>query len=93
MILDVHPVHFPDVTFSKAIENNEKASFMCHVLPDRTKVAKEPRDWIRKKIEPSWEISDSFISKYISMKREEIQEGNKKEDGVDLLTFYINEDD
>lgn len=55
--------------------------------------SKEPRDWIRKKIEPSWEISDSFISKYISMKREEIREGNKKEDGGDLLTFYINEDD
>lgn len=55
--------------------------------------SKESRDWIRKKIEPSWEISDSFISKYISMKREEIREGNKKEDGVDLLTFYINEDD
>ncbi|KAK6118416.1 hypothetical protein DH2020_047833 [Rehmannia glutinosa] len=86
-------VDFPDVPFSKALDDAEESIFMRHVLPE--KVWKLQR-WIgvggERKLSEAWKVLDSVICRYIDMKREEmIKSGvNYSIDGVDLLTSYMN---
>ncbi|KAL7144098.1 hypothetical protein ABFS83_08G236000 [Erythranthe nasuta] len=95
-------VDLPEVPFSKAMDDVEEAIFMRHVLPE--KIWKMLR-WLRvgseRKMSDGSKILDDVIGKYISKKRDELRDKEKKKkfieedenedgDGDDLLTSYIN---
>lgn len=83
---------FPDVPFSRAMDEAEEAIFMRHCLPES--VWKLER-WLgighERKLSRAWVVLDDVIGKYISMKREKLKcESNEvHEEGLDLLTSYI----
>ncbi|KAA8530941.1 hypothetical protein F0562_005600 [Nyssa sinensis] len=91
-------LELPDVPFSKAMDDAEEALVFCHVLPES--IWKFQR-WLgighEKRLSKAWATLDDTIAKYIGMKREEISKGTKleeeDEEGADLLTSYINEDE
>ncbi|KAG8383437.1 hypothetical protein BUALT_Bualt04G0013200 [Buddleja alternifolia] len=90
-------VDLPDVPFSKAMDDAEEAIFMRHVIPER--IWKLQR-WLgvgsEQKLSNARGVLDRVIGKYIAMKREELRKGGKimdhkkEEDGIDLLTSYMN---
>ncbi|KAL6558899.1 hypothetical protein OROMI_019249 [Orobanche minor] len=92
-------VDFPNVPFTKAMDDVEESIFMRHVVPE--KIWKLQR-WFgigrERKLSEAWRVLDSVINEYIAMKHEEIRkregvglvEHESEEDGVDLLTSYIN---
>ncbi|KAI3462002.1 hypothetical protein Pfo_018665 [Paulownia fortunei] len=91
-------VEFPDVPFSKAMDEAEEAIFMRHCLPESLwKLEKFLGIGHEKKLTRAWTVLDNVIGKYVSMKREEIGKSNKcnqdDEEGLDLLTSYINGDE
>ncbi|GFP93327.1 alkane hydroxylase mah1 [Phtheirospermum japonicum] len=92
-------VSFPDVPFSKAMDDAEESIFMRHVVPEW--LWKLMR-WLgiggERKLSEAWKVLDSVINGYIAMKREEMRKGGgdvgsmEREgvDGSDLLTCYMN---
>lgn len=93
-------VDFPDVPFSKAMDDAEEVLFLRHLLPEGLWKLQQ---WLgigpEKKLSRAWEILDQVIGKYITMKRQElIQNGGQSDDtndeqGLDLLTSYIHNND
>ncbi|KAA8530942.1 hypothetical protein F0562_005691 [Nyssa sinensis] len=91
-------VELPVVPFSKAMDDAEEALVFRHVLPES--IWKLQR-WLgighEKRLSKAWATLDDTIAKYIGMKREEMSKGTKleeeDEEGADLLTSYINEDE
>lgn len=88
-------IDFPDVSFSRALDDAEEAIAYRHILPET--IWKLQR-WLglgqEKKLGQSWKTLDHFIYKIISMKRRELSTGmvkNPKENaqGTDLLTSYV----
>ncbi|KAJ0097941.1 hypothetical protein Patl1_27750 [Pistacia atlantica] len=87
---------FPEVPFAKTVEEAEESIFYRHVVPER--VWKLQR-WLgigeEQKLKKSKEVTDRTILEYIQKKRVELSKGftvKEEEEGVDLLTSYINED-
>ncbi|THG19175.1 hypothetical protein TEA_023725 [Camellia sinensis var. sinensis] len=91
-------IDLPHVPFSKAMDDAEEAIFSRHIIPES--VWKLQR-WLgighEKKLRNARATLDHVIGKYISMKRDELRRGiksnDKEEDGVDLLTSYLNEEE
>ncbi|XP_010681237.2 alkane hydroxylase MAH1 [Beta vulgaris subsp. vulgaris] len=103
IVMDHDPISlsidFPSVPAIKALDDTEEAIFYRHVVP--TCVWKFLR-WLdvgeENKHRKAWQILDTFIYKYIAMKREELSNGRtpkNKEDtelSTDLLTLYIEQE-
>ncbi|GFQ03771.1 alkane hydroxylase mah1 [Phtheirospermum japonicum] len=89
-------VEFPDVPFSRAMDEAEEAIFMRHILPESVwKMGKWLGIGHEKKLSRAWAVLDDVIGEYVTMKRKELGEsgkrdGNEEEGGLDLLTSYIN---
>ncbi|XAR73282.1 hypothetical protein NMG60_11007199 [Bertholletia excelsa] len=85
-----------EVPFSKAMDDAEEAVLFRHVLPQS--IWKLQR-WLgfgpEKKLSKACKTLDNIIYKYLSMKRDELGRGMKvkEEEGVDLLTSYLKEDE
>ncbi|CAO2830526.1 unnamed protein product [Amaranthus hypochondriacus] len=86
---------FPDVPFSKALDDAEEAVAYRHVLPENFW---ELQKWLglgqAAKLSQAWKVLDHFIDKIISMKREELSlnvKDEKEEEGIDLLTSFLNQ--
>ncbi|KAL8494091.1 hypothetical protein ACS0TY_025035 [Phlomoides rotata] len=85
-------VNFPDVPFSKAMDDAEEAIFMRHVLPERVW---KLRRWLgigsERKLAEARVVLDEVIGRYITVKREELGRGGgvETEEAADLLTSYI----
>ncbi|KAL0292866.1 UNVERIFIED_CONTAM: Alkane hydroxylase MAH1 [Sesamum radiatum] len=89
---------FPDVPFSKAMDEAEEAILMRHCLPESLwKLGKLLGIGPEKKLSRAWAVLDDVIAKYVSMKREEMSKSNRcnedDDEGLDLLTSYINGDE
>ncbi|GAV75618.1 p450 domain-containing protein [Cephalotus follicularis] len=89
-------IEFPEVLFSKALTDAEEALFYRHVVP---KSIWKLQRWLgigeEKKMSKAWETLDDVITKYISMKRQELRNKNlsdNDEEGEDLLTSFMSED-
>ncbi|PSS36732.1 Alkane hydroxylase [Actinidia chinensis var. chinensis] len=87
----------PDVPFSKAMDEVGEAIFHRHVVPES--IWKFQR-WLgigpEEKLSKACKSLDSIIGKYIMTKRDELSRGIKmeeQEEGVDLLTSYLKEDE
>ncbi|XP_016470477.1 alkane hydroxylase MAH1-like [Nicotiana tabacum] len=90
-------IDFPDVPFSKAMDDAEEAILFRHALPE---IIWKLQRWLRigeeKKLIRARETLDYTLSKYISKKREKLKEGEnvkESEEGIDLLTFYLKEEE
>ncbi|CAN4106792.1 unnamed protein product [Withania somnifera] len=90
-------IDFPDVPFSKAMDDAEEAILFRHALPE---VIWKLQRWLRigeeNKMIRAQEILDYSINKYISKKREDLKKGSnfkESEEGFDLLTFYLKEEE
>nr|GLL26316.1 alkane hydroxylase MAH1-like [Ipomoea trifida] len=90
-------VDFPDVPFSKAMDDAEEVIFIRHLLPESLWKLQQ---WLgigpEKKLSRACEILDQVIGKYITMKRQEKLNSSSQgptqfdDEGHDLLTSYIN---
>ncbi|KAM3280993.1 alkane hydroxylase MAH1 [Capsicum chacoense] len=90
-------IDFPDVPFSKAMDDAEEVILFRHALPE---IVWKLQRWLRigeeKKMISARETLDYTIDKYISKKRKYVKEGGdlkESEEGFDLLTFYLKEED
>ncbi|GAV73565.1 p450 domain-containing protein [Cephalotus follicularis] len=90
-------IEFPEVQFSSALDDAEESIYYRYAVPES--VWKLQR-WIgighEKKMSKARETLDHILAKYISMKREEVNKGNRMEDdgeGVDILTSCMSERD
>ncbi|XAR62306.1 hypothetical protein NMG60_11017023 [Bertholletia excelsa] len=87
----------PDVPFSKAMDHAEEAIFLRHIFPESIwKLQRLLGIGQEKKLSKACATLDHIIGKYISMKRDELSRGinsEEHEEGVDLLTSYLKEDE
>lgn len=91
-------VEFPDVSFSKALDDAEEAIAYRHIIPENLWRLQR---WLglgqEKKLTRAWKILDHFINSIILKKRDELKEGKSSnlkdgdEGGVDLLTSFLEE--
>ncbi|XP_052191353.1 alkane hydroxylase MAH1-like [Diospyros lotus] len=87
---------FPEVPFSKAMDEAEEAIFLRHVVPE---TIWKLQSWLgighEKKLSEASKTLDNTIAKYISMKRDELRKGiaSEEQEGFDLLTSYLKEDE
>ncbi|KAL2907206.1 Alkane hydroxylase MAH1 [Bienertia sinuspersici] len=85
-------LEFPDVPFSKALDDAEEAIAYRHVLFDKLW---ELLKWLgigqAAKLSQAWKVLDHFIDNIVSMKYQE-QKNEEEEEGVDLLTSFLNEE-
>lgn len=90
-------IEFPDVPFSRAMDEAEEAIFMRHCLPETLwKLQRLLGIGHEKQLSRARGVLDSVINKYISMKRDQMAKRNEDEgedEGLDLLTSYINGSD
>ncbi|MCD7464155.1 hypothetical protein HAX54_052215 [Datura stramonium] len=90
-------IDFPDVPFSKAMDDAEEAILFRHALPEIVwKLQRWLRVGVEKKMIMAQETLDYTIDKYISKKREDLKERGylkESEEGFDLLTFYLKEEE
>uniref|UniRef100_A0A1W7HBU4 Cytochrome P450 n=1 Tax=Scoparia dulcis TaxID=107240 RepID=A0A1W7HBU4_SCODU len=92
-------IELPDVPFSKAMDEVEEAIFMRHCLPESLwKLEQKLGIGHEKKLSQAWRVLDDVIGKYVTRKREEMSKSTKcihgdDEEGLDLLTSYINGDE
>lgn len=92
---------FPDVPFSKAMDDAEEVIFMRHLVPEFIlKLLKWLDIGVEKKHRKAREILDSVIGKYIAMKRHELtnnkvndNDNDIDDEGFDLLTSYIKDEE
>ncbi|MCD7464154.1 hypothetical protein HAX54_052214 [Datura stramonium] len=86
-------LEFPDIPFSKVMDDVNYVGFIRHVLPQYLwKLQKLLGVGPEMRLSKAEEVIDQVIVKYISMKRDELSKGGKTkedEDGFDLLTSYI----
>ncbi|GMI72194.1 cytochrome P450, family 96, subfamily A, polypeptide 10 [Hibiscus trionum] len=89
-------VEFPEVRFSKALDEAQEAIFYRHVWPQSfLKLQRLLNIGHEKKYRKAWEVLDDTIATNISRRRKELNEGlvsEVGEDGVDLITSYITEE-
>ncbi|GFY87126.1 cytochrome P450, family 96, subfamily A, polypeptide 10 [Actinidia rufa] len=90
-------IDLPNVPFSKAMDDAEETLLFRHMWPESIW---KLQSWLEvgheKKLSRAWATIDHIIDKYILMKRDELSKGlksQKEEEGVDLLTSYLNEDE
>ncbi|CAA2993215.1 alkane hydroxylase MAH1-like [Olea europaea subsp. europaea] len=82
---------FPEVPFSKAMDDAEEAIFVRHVLPETLwKFQRIIGFGAERKLRKAGEVLDKIIGKYISMKRDELKSRNDENCAADLLTSYIS---
>ncbi|KAL3728835.1 hypothetical protein ACJRO7_033422 [Eucalyptus globulus] len=89
-------VEFPEVPFSKALDDAEEVIFYRHMYPEWFGTLQR---WlglgVEEKLRSAWEVMDQVVGSYIEMKRVELREGTSKaerdENGADLLTLYMVE--
>ncbi|KAE8700102.1 putative late blight resistance protein-like protein R1B-23-like [Hibiscus syriacus] len=85
-------IDFPEVRFSKALDEAEEALFYRHVRPRSfIKLQKWLNMGQENKYRIAWQVLDDVIAKYISQKRKQLELENQIE-GVDLLASYITEE-
>ncbi|XWS44838.1 hypothetical protein CRYUN_Cryun15aG0083500 [Craigia yunnanensis] len=89
-------VEFPEVLFSKALDDAEEALFHRHVRPQSfIKLQRWLNMGQEQKYRKAWEVLDDVIAKYICQKRKELKKLNQGlisetgEKGGDLLTSFI----
>ncbi|CAK9320311.1 unnamed protein product [Citrullus colocynthis] len=101
---DLHSLslEFPQVPFSKAMDDVEEVIFLRHFFPKMIwEFQKKLQIGQPKRLKQAWEIIDETIAKLIASKRESLrnqvkEEGVDQQGGVDLITSYItntNKDD
>lgn len=89
-------VDFPDVPFSKAMDDAEEIIVKRHMLPEFLwKLMRFLNIGDEKRYKEAWKTLDEVIAKYICMKREELARKDyhesSAEQAIDLLTSYIQE--
>ncbi|KAJ4850908.1 hypothetical protein Tsubulata_009477, partial [Turnera subulata] len=88
-------IGFPDVAFSKAVDDVEEAIFYRHIVPQTIwKLQRRLGIGEEKKYREAWQTIDQVVGQIISDKKEELcQRIEKKElgdgQGMDLLTSYM----
>ncbi|KAE8667922.1 cytochrome P450 86B1-like [Hibiscus syriacus] len=89
-------VEFPEVRFSKALDEVVEAIFYRHVWPlSFIKLMRFLNIGQEKKYKKAWRVLDDIIATIIRRRRKELKEGSASEigkDGVDLITSYITEE-
>ncbi|XP_039059105.1 alkane hydroxylase MAH1-like [Hibiscus syriacus] len=91
-------VEFPDVLFSKALDDAEEAIFYRHVRPPWfIKLQRWLNTGQERKYGKAGQVLDDIIAEYIWQKRKDLNRGSNStseivEEGVDLLTPYITEE-
>lgn len=90
-------IDLPKVPFAKALDDAEETLLLRHAVPE---TFWKLQRWLgvgqEKKLSDAWATLDHTIAKYISKKRDELSKGlnkSEEEDGLDLLTSYLNEDE
>ncbi|KAL1824806.1 hypothetical protein ACET3Z_011584 [Daucus carota] len=93
-------VEFPDVPFSKALDDVEEVIFTRHVIPQYLwKLLRWMNIGCERKMKEAHKALDRIMYTYISRKRIELRSREvkcrekKDEEGVDLLTLYLTEED
>ncbi|KAF2284232.1 hypothetical protein GH714_020003 [Hevea brasiliensis] len=89
-------IDFPEVEFSKAMDDAEEALFFRHLTPEWLwKLQRILRIGPEGKIERAWKILDSISAEYISRKRKQLSSqslsSEDESEGVDLLTSYMRD--
>ncbi|KAJ0040280.1 hypothetical protein Pint_26942 [Pistacia integerrima] len=83
-------IEFPEVPFSKALEDADEAIFYRHVIPER--VWKLQR-WLgvgeEKKMKKAKETLDRVVFEYIQKKREELSKGIQAKEEADGVDFFM----
>ncbi|KAK3211821.1 hypothetical protein Dsin_016527 [Dipteronia sinensis] len=86
-------VEFPQVLFSRALEDAEESIFYRHIVPE---TLWKLQRWLgigeEKKMKRSKKILDEIIVEYIQRKRSE-DLSKLQVEGVDLLTSYMNHEE
>ncbi|KAK3419135.1 hypothetical protein EUGRSUZ_H04860 [Eucalyptus grandis] len=91
-------VEFPEVPFSRALDDAEEVIFYRHLYPAWFGTLQR---WlglgVEEKLRRAWEVMDQIVGRYIEMKKAELREGTSKvkgdENGADLLTSYMVENE
>ncbi|KAI6692016.1 hypothetical protein NL676_019726 [Syzygium grande] len=91
-------VEFPEVRFSKALDDAEEVIFYRHLYPAWFGTLQRLLGiGVEEKLRRAWEDMDQIVGNYIEMKRIELREGTSKvkgdETGADLLTSYMVENE
>ncbi|KAI3431105.1 uncharacterized protein J3R85_008028 [Psidium guajava] len=91
-------VEFPEVPFSKALDDAEEVIFYRHLYPEWIGTLQRLlRIGAEEKLRRAWEDMDQIVGNYIVLKRVELRKGNSKvkgdENGADLLTSYMVENE
>ncbi|KAH7859425.1 hypothetical protein Vadar_000998 [Vaccinium darrowii] len=89
-------IELPKVPFAEALDDAEETLLLRHAVPETFwKVQRWLGVGQEKKLSDAWATLDHTIAKLISKKRDELNKGiqSKEEDGVDLLTSYLTEDE
>lgn len=91
---------FPQVPFSKAMDDVEQVIFTRHIIPQSLwKLLKWLNIGFERKMTEAQKTLNHVVYTYISRKRVELRSKevksyeNKDEDGVDLLTLYLTQED
>ncbi|KAI4330145.1 hypothetical protein MLD38_028448 [Melastoma candidum] len=89
-------IDFPEVLFSKALDNAEEAIFYRHVFPAWSwRLQRVLGIGMEEKLRIAQKNLDQTIAKCIKMKREQLRKPSldmkEGEDGSDLLTSYMHE--
>ncbi|KAL1824808.1 hypothetical protein ACET3Z_011586 [Daucus carota] len=91
---------FPEVPFSKAMDDAEEVIFLRHIVPlPLWKLLRWLNIGFERKMREAQKILDDVVYAYVSRKRAELRteevKSHEKEDeaGVDLLTLYLTEED
>ncbi|KAK3419132.1 hypothetical protein EUGRSUZ_H04857 [Eucalyptus grandis] len=91
-------VEFPEVPISKALADAEEVLFYRHFYPEWFGTLQRLLGiGVEKKLRRAWEDGDQILGYYIAKKRVELREGTGKvkgdENGADLLTLYMVENE
>ncbi|KGN48435.1 alkane hydroxylase MAH1 [Cucumis sativus] len=91
-------LEFPEVPFSKAMDEAEEVIFLRHFIPKKIwKFQNKLQIGPPTRLKQAWETIDETIGKLIASKRESLrnqmkEEGDEQREGVDLITSYITND-
>ncbi|KAJ9177695.1 hypothetical protein P3X46_012885 [Hevea brasiliensis] len=89
-------IDFPDVEFSKAMDDTEETLFFRHLTPEWFwKLQRSLRIGQEWKMQRAWKTLDRLSAEYISRKRKQLSNQSplpeNGSDGVDLLTSYMSD--
>ncbi|XP_022950284.1 alkane hydroxylase MAH1-like [Cucurbita moschata] len=85
-------LEFPQVPFSKAMDDVEEVIFLRHVFPKRLwEFQKKFQIGQAKRLKQAWEIIDQTIAKLIAAKRQSMNQLKHEdpEGGIDLMSSYM----